>query len=115
AVVMNSGNANAATGARGLRDAKRMTELAADALRSRPAEVLVCSTGRIGVPMPMRQVERGIRVCAPLLARSTKNAQQVAEAIMTSDTRRKEIAVELKVGNQPVRIGGIAKGAGMIQ
>lgn len=115
AVVMNSGNANAATGARGLRDAKRMTVLAADALRSRPAEVLVCSTGRIGVPMPMRNVERGMRVCAPLLARSTKNAQQVAEAIMTSDTRRKEIAVELKVGNQPVRIGGIAKGAGMIQ
>jgi glutamate N-acetyltransferase/amino-acid N-acetyltransferase len=125
AVVMNSGNANAATGARGLRDAKRTTELAADALRLKPGDVLVCSTGRIGVPMPMRNVERGIRACAPLLARLTKNARQVAEAIMTSDTRRKEIAVELKIdppsgrsgaaGNHPVRIGGIAKGAGMIQ
>ncbi len=78
-------------------------------------DVLVCSTGRIGVPMPMKNVERGIRECAPLLARSTTNARQVAEAIMTTDTRRKEIAVEFKIDNRAVRIGGICKGAGMIQ
>jgi glutamate N-acetyltransferase / amino-acid N-acetyltransferase len=78
-------------------------------------EVLVCSTGRIGVAMPLKNIERGIRACAPLLTRSTTNAGAVAEAIMTTDTRRKEIAVEFKVGRSTVRIGGICKGAGMIQ
>jgi glutamate N-acetyltransferase/amino-acid N-acetyltransferase len=65
--------------------------------------------------MPMKNIERGIRGCAPRLARSTSNAREVAEAIMTTDTRRKEIAVELKIGKAAVRIGGICKGAGMIQ
>src|SRR4029077_2804328 len=78
-------------------------------------EVLVCSTGRIGVPMPMKNIERGIRACAPLLNRSTANAGAVAEAVMTTDTRRKETAVEFKIGRSTVRIGGICKGAGMIQ
>ena len=137
AVVVNSGNANAATGVQGLRDAKAMTRIAAEAVASvydrrnqikqeSPAlresryrriharDVLVCSTGRIGVAMPMKNVERGIRSCAPLLTRSTANAGAVAEAIMTTDTRRKEIAVEFEVGKSTVRIGGICKGAGMI-
>jgi glutamate N-acetyltransferase/amino-acid N-acetyltransferase len=65
--------------------------------------------------MPMKNVERGIRACAPLLARSARNARQVAEAIMTSDTQRKEIAVEFKIDHRTVRIGGVCKGAGMIQ
>ena len=64
--------------------------------------------------MPMKNVERGIRGCAPLLARSTTNARHVAEAIMTTDTRRKEIAVEFQIGGSTIRIGGICKGAGMI-
>ena len=135
AIVVNSGNANACTGARGLRDAEAMTRLAAKAVaavcdrrnhsdsvlterryrRMRANEVLVCSTGRIGVPMPMKNVERGIRECAPLLGRSTSNARQVAEAIMTTDTRRKETAVEFQIGRSTIRIGGICKGAGMIQ
>ena len=135
AIVVNSGNANACTGRQGLRDAEAMTRLAAQAVaalyerrdqkdsavtdrrykRINARDVLVCSTGRIGVPMPMKNVERGIRACAPTLARSTSNARQVAEAIMTSDTRRKEIAVEFKIDNRAVRIGGICKGAGMIQ
>jgi glutamate N-acetyltransferase / amino-acid N-acetyltransferase len=114
AIVVNSGNANAATGQQGLRDAKVMARLAARSLKIKSNEVLVCSTGRIGVAMPMKNVERGIRACAPLLARSTMNARKVAEAIMTTDTRRKEIAVEFKIGNRTVRIGGICKGAGMI-
>jgi len=80
-----------------------------------PEDILVCSTGRIGVSMPMKNVKRGIRVCAPRIARSTSNARQVAEAIMTTDTRRKEIAVEFKIGRSTIRIGGICKGAGMIQ
>jgi glutamate N-acetyltransferase/amino-acid N-acetyltransferase len=115
AIVVNSGNANACTGAQGLRDAKTMTKVAARFLRLNANDVLVCSTGRIGIPMPMRNVERGIRACAPLLARSARNARQVAEAIMTTDTRRKEIAVEFKVGSSTIRIGGICKGAGMIR
>ena len=115
AIVVNSGNANAATGAQGMKDAREMAQLAAKALSLNQNGVLVCSTGRIGVPMPMKNVERGIRACAPRIARSRSNARRVAEAIMTTDTRRKEIAVEFKVDNRSVRIGGICKGAGMIQ
>jgi glutamate N-acetyltransferase/amino-acid N-acetyltransferase len=115
AIVVNSGNANAATGAQGMRDAEAMTRIAADALSLNPNEIAVCSTGRIGVSMPMKNVERGIRAGAPLIARSTSNARKVVEAIMTTDTRRKEIAVEFKIGNRTARIGGICKGAGMIQ
>ncbi|HET6888937.1 MAG TPA: bifunctional glutamate N-acetyltransferase/amino-acid acetyltransferase ArgJ [Candidatus Udaeobacter sp.] len=115
AIVVNSGNANACTGRRGIADAKRMTETTATVLNLREGDVLVCSTGRIGVLMPMKNVERGIRACAPLLARSETNARQAAEAIMTTDTCRKEIAIELKIGTSTVRIGGICKGAGMIQ
>ncbi len=127
AIIVNSGNANAATGAQGLIDAKKMAVVAAESLRKLECykhsslggvaarDVVVCSTGRIGVPMPMKNVESGIRRCAPLLARSRSKARQVAEAIMTTDTRRKEIAVEFKIGGSTVRIGGICKGAGMIQ
>jgi glutamate N-acetyltransferase/amino-acid N-acetyltransferase len=115
AIVVNSGNANACTGRQGSRDAKRMAEVAASALKLKVSDLLVCSTGRIGVPMPMKNVERGIRACAPLLARSARNARQAAEAIMTTDTQRKEIAVEFRIGKSTARIGGICKGAGMIQ
>ena len=68
AIVVNSGNANACTGRRGIADAKRMTETAATALKLRAGDVLICSTGRIGVLMAMKNVKRGIRACAPLLA-----------------------------------------------
>ena len=135
AIVVNSGNANACTGRQGLRDAEKMTELAAQVVaavddrrnqkdsavidrryrRISARDVLVCSTGRIGVPLPMENVERGIRACAPLMGRSATNARLVAEAIMTSDTRRKEIGVECEIDNRIVRIGGVCKGAGMIQ
>jgi len=134
AIVVNSGNANACTGQQGMRDAKTMTRIAAEAVaavydrrksdrsalterryRISENDVLVCSTGRIGVSMPMKNIGRGIRACAPRVARSTSNARQVAEAIMTTDTCRKEIAVEFKAGRSTIRIGGICKGAGMIQ
>jgi glutamate N-acetyltransferase/amino-acid N-acetyltransferase len=127
-IVVNSGNANACTGQQGLRDAETMSRLTASALdkldcfkqsslpvRIVAEDVLVCSTGRTGVTMPMKNIERGIRACAPRIARSTSNARQVAEAIMTTDTRRKEIAVEFKIGRSKIRIGGICKGAGMIE
>jgi len=115
AIVVNSGNANAATGRQGLKDARSMAQLTAKALHLKEHDVLVCSTGRIGVPMPMKNVARGIRACAPLISRSTSHERQVAEAIMTTDSCRKEMAIEFKIGQSTVRIGGICKGAGMIQ
>jgi len=115
AIVINSGNANACTGKRGLRDAELMTAIAARELKADKVDVLICSTGRIGVPMPMENVRKGILAAAKDLNDSRENAAQVAEAIMTSDSRPKEIAVELKIGGKAVRIGGICKGAGMIQ
>jgi len=115
AIVVNSGNANACTGARGMADAKSMTEITAKNLGLSANEVLVCSTGRIGVPMPMANVKRGIVSAAGSLSRGAARAKEVAEAIMTSDTRRKEIAVEFELGGARVRLGGICKGAGMIQ
>ena len=115
AIVVNSGNANACTGARGVADAKLMTQVTAKSLGISAREVLVCSTGRIGVPMPMTNVKRGISAASQQLTRSGGAARAAAEAIMTSDTRRKEIAVEFELGGVPVRIGGICKGAGMIQ
>jgi glutamate N-acetyltransferase/amino-acid N-acetyltransferase len=114
-IVVNSGNANACTGARGLADAKLMTQITAENLGVSAGEILVCSTGRIGVPMPMANVKRGIAEAAGRLTRSARAARDTAEAIMTSDTRRKEIAVEFELGGATVRMGGICKGAGMIQ
>ena len=76
---------------------------------------MVCSTGRIGVLMPMENVANGIRAAAKILENSRGAGDQVAEAIMTSDTRPKQIAVELKLAGKTVRIGGMCKGAGMIQ
>jgi glutamate N-acetyltransferase / amino-acid N-acetyltransferase len=115
AIVVNSGNANACTGATGLRDAETMTRLTAEALELPEESVLVCSTGRIGVPLPMANVKRGIAAAACLLSESEESGHHVMEAIMTSDTRPKEYGVELELGGKPVRIAGICKGAGMIQ
>jgi glutamate N-acetyltransferase/amino-acid N-acetyltransferase len=114
-IVVNSGNANACTGQRGLNDARLMTEIAAKQIDCAANDILVCSTGRIGVPMPMANVKRGIVDAAKRLDRSVASARNTAEAIMTSDTRRKEVAVEFMLGDARVRIGGICKGAGMIQ
>jgi len=133
AIVANSGNANACTGKRGLKDACEMTALVAAVYDRRklkikipPAvadrryqisveQVLVGSTGRIGVMMPMGNVKRGILDAATLLGNSKAHADQAVEAIMTSDTRPKQIAVQFKLGGKTVRVGGICKGAGMIQ
>ena len=112
AIIINSGNANACTGVRGIADAKRMTVATATALRCKPQEVLVCSTGRIGVPLPIRKVLRGIRNCARIL--KPGRGSVAARAIMTSDTVRKEGAVRLSLGGRRVVIGAMAKGSGMI-
>jgi glutamate N-acetyltransferase / amino-acid N-acetyltransferase len=115
AVVVNSGNANACTGKQGLADAREMTALVARQFGLSDQHVLVGSTGRIGVPMPMPNVRRGILAAAQTVNASNSSADAVAEAIMTSDTRPKQIAIEFKLGGQTVRIGGVCKGAGMIQ
>jgi glutamate N-acetyltransferase / amino-acid N-acetyltransferase len=115
AVVVNSGNANACTGKQGLADAEEMTRLTAAQLGLKAKDVLVCSTGRIGVPMPMENVANGIEAAAKVLEPTKEAGDQLAEAIMTSDTKPKQIAVELKLGGKAIRIGGACKGAGMIQ
>jgi glutamate N-acetyltransferase/amino-acid N-acetyltransferase len=115
AIVVNSGNANACTGKQGLIDARVMTELVAAQFGIRERHVLVGSTGRIGVLMPMQNVRRGIIAASQMVNASVGSADAVAEAIMTSDTRPKKIAIEFKLGGKAVRIGGVCKGAGMIQ
>jgi len=112
AVVLNSGNANAATGERGRRDARRMCELTAERLGCDPADVLVCSTGLIGVPLPMEPIEAGI----PKLAASLgPRGDLAAEAILTTDTRTKEFADVLELGDGNVaHMGAMAKGAAML-
>jgi glutamate N-acetyltransferase/amino-acid N-acetyltransferase len=115
AIVSNSGNANACTGTQGLKDAEDMIEVAAGAMGLSGQDVLVCSTGRIGLPMPMDQVRSGILDAAKKLAHSREAAAHAAEAIMTSDSVSKEVAVQFPVSGKPVTIGGIAKGAGMIE
>lgn len=114
-IVVNSGNANACTGKQGLQDAREMTEFSERALALPAGSVLVGSTGRIGVCLPMDNVRAGIIEAAALLGNTRQHAAHAAEAIMTSDTRDKQVAVEFRVGNNPARIGAIAKGAGMIQ
>jgi glutamate N-acetyltransferase/amino-acid N-acetyltransferase len=115
AIVVNSGNANACTGRQGLADAKEMTACVARLLHLEPEQVLVGSTGRIGVNLPMANVRAGIAAAAQVLGSDAQCADEAAEAIMTSDTNSKQVAVEFKVHGKTVRIGGICKGAGMIQ
>jgi glutamate N-acetyltransferase/amino-acid N-acetyltransferase len=115
AIVVNSGNANACTGAQGLRDAEAMVRFTEKTLKLPAGSVLVGSTGRIGVPLPMDNVRAGIVAAATELGSTAAHAARAAEAIMTSDTRPKELAIEFKLSGTTVRLGGICKGAGMIQ
>ncbi len=115
AIVVNSGNANACTGHQGFRDAVEMVRFTERALRLPSGSALVGSTGRIGVPLPMDEVRAGIIEAAAMLGATPKHAAHAAEAIMTSDTRPKQSAVEFKLDGEKVRLGGICKGAGMIQ
>jgi len=114
AVVANAGNANAATGAAGMRDAQGMCALAAEALSCGADEILVASTGVIGRPLDMEKVRAGIEAAASRLAATSEAAAAAARAIMTTDTRPKAAQREISVGGCDVRMGAIAKGAGMI-
>src|SRR5437899_793794 len=115
AIVVNSGNANACTGVQGLKDAKQMARIPARQLHMPAEHVLVGSTGRIGVPLPMQNVDSGILSAIGELGNTSAHASHFAEAIMTSDSQPKGIAVEFLLGGRRVRIGGVCKGAGMIQ
>jgi len=112
AVVVNSGNANAATGDRGMEDARRMASLTAELLDLETHQVLVCSTGIIGRFLPMEKVERGIRDAVAQL--DVGHDDRLIQAIMTTDTVPKSALRELNVGGKTIAIGGIAKGSGMI-
>lgn len=112
AIIVNSGNANACTGELGLTNAYRMAATTAEQLNIKEQQVLVSSTGVIGQQLPMETIENGIQMAAKAL--SSDGGDDAAEAIMTTDTFPKATAVEIEVGGKTVRIGGIAKGAGMI-
>lgn len=113
AVVLNSGNANACTGLEGIEHAKRMARATGWALNLRERQVLVCSTGRIGVPLPIERIEEGIARAAAVL--SAGGGKAAARAIMTSDTFPKEVAFKETLGDgRGYTVGGMAKGAGMI-
>jgi glutamate N-acetyltransferase/amino-acid N-acetyltransferase len=112
AIVANSGNANACTGKVGRIHARAMAVAVARRIKCPEEQVLVCSTGRIGVNLPIVKIEAGIKKLLKIVSRA--GAREAAQAIMTSDTRLKEVAVRLKLGGRAVHVGGIAKGAGMI-
>jgi glutamate N-acetyltransferase/amino-acid N-acetyltransferase len=108
AVVLNSGNANAATGAAGRRDARRMCEITADGLGVVEGDVLVCSTGLIGIPLPMDALEAGLPKLVGQL--SPAGGADAARAIMTTDTLPKEAVARAGAAT----VGGMAKGAAML-
>lgn len=112
AILVNSGNANACTGERGLADAWTMVHQAAQALGLPENEILISSTGVIGQYLPMDKISAGIEQIGPLVG--SEGHRDAAEAIMTTDTYPKEVAVRLSLGGSTVTIGGMAKGSGMI-
>ncbi|NNC92255.1 MAG: bifunctional glutamate N-acetyltransferase/amino-acid acetyltransferase ArgJ [Acidimicrobiia bacterium] len=109
AIIINSGNANAATGLAGYGHAERMCSLTAAELDCQPEEVLVCSTGLIGIPMPLDLLETGIPQVST--ARTTMGGTDAATGIMTTDTVRKEVIHQ----GSTFKVGAMAKGAGMLQ
>ena len=113
AVIMNAGNANACNGDQGDEDAVKMAELTGEGLGVKTEDVLVCSTGTIGIPMPMDKIASGILATVEQLSETGGDA--AAGAIMTTDTVDKQYAVELEIDGKVVKVGGMAKGAGMIE
>lgn len=122
AVVVNSGNANACTGVRGMQDAQRMCELAAQAISQQkgaeasvqPDQLLVMSTGVIGRFLPMDKIEQGIHTAAQHLAAGESAFHDAADGILTTDKGRKVTCRTMQTEGRTIRIAGMAKGAGMI-
>ena len=113
-VVVNSGNANACTGEQGVKDAQSMAATMAMFFGLPADEIMVCSTGVIGVPMPIELIVKGIAATVPSMGASLADGMLAAESIMTTDTFAKTIAVEIELSGKTVTIGGMAKGSGMI-
>jgi glutamate N-acetyltransferase/amino-acid N-acetyltransferase len=114
AIVVNSGIANACTGAEGDRYCQKTADAAGAALHIPADSVLLGSTGVIGMQLPIEKMEAGARMLAAALAGTEAAGTAAAQAIMTTDTHKKEIAFELTIGGKTVTIGGMAKGSGMI-
>lgn len=112
AFAINSGNANACTGAQGLANARKSCEIAAEKLNVPASDVVVASTGRIGVQMDMSLIEKGFELAVPAL--SNDGGNDASRAIMTTDTVPKAVAVKVKINGVDVTIGAMTKGAGMI-
>ena len=113
AVTANAGCANACTGEQGTKDAARMQAVTAEALGCKPLDVIVASTGVIGVNLPMDKMEAGIKQAVEEL--SETGSETAGQAIVTTDTYSKSCATEVTIGGKEVRFGAIAKGSGMIQ
>lgn len=112
AIIVNSGNANACTGKKGMKDAAETASLTAKSLKINPSLVYVCSTGVIGTPMPMEKIKAAIPVLTANLGRLS--LRDAASAIMTTDTFPKVITKKIKIKNRTGTMTGICKGAGMI-
>ena len=114
AIVVNSGIANACTGKLGYEYCRETAGAAADALEISPQSVLICSTGVIGMQLPMEKMTEGLRMLAKAIKPGEEAGTDAAKAIMTTDTRNKQVAVKVTIGGKEVTIGGMCKGSGMI-
>lgn len=112
AIIINSGNANACTGARGLADAEEMARLVAGRLAAASRTVFVGSTGVIGHPLPMSRIRRAIPLLITRLSR--RGGRDAARALLTTDKKTKEVAVRARIAGRTITVGGMAKGSGMI-
>jgi glutamate N-acetyltransferase/amino-acid N-acetyltransferase len=113
-VVVNSGNANACTGERGLNDAREMARLAAATCGATPEQALVMSTGIIGEFLPMEKIASGVAACVPKLGTDEAAYLSAARGILTTDKGVKAVSRAVQVGGSEIRLAGMAKGAGMI-
>lgn len=114
AVIVNAGIANACTGEEGMGYCLATAKKAGELLNVSAEEVLVASTGVIGMQLPIERICKGIETMVPALSGSYESGHEAAKAIMTTDTHEKEVAVTLDLGGKTVTIGGMCKGSGMI-
>lgn len=114
AVIINAGIANACTGQEGMDYCRQTADAAAEALGISAGGVLVASTGVIGMQLPIDRIRAGVKAMAPLLGSGLDCGTEASKAIMTTDTRNKEVAVQVELGGVTVTVGGMCKGSGMI-
>ena len=113
-IICNSGIANACTGEEGFSYCRATAKAAAETLNVDENSVLVASTGVIGMQLPIQKLADGVKAMAPKLQGTLEAGNEAAKAIMTTDTREKEVAVQIEIGGKTVTIGGMCKGSGMI-